>query len=318
LDSQLTKKSNDIEIDSNNKKEQIIRFIKQKKRVTRTDIRTFAEHRFGAKGTVDKKVKELIDDKIILEEKAHPNSRNKYLVINNENVLQNVKFELSEIKTLFSKLLEKLKETYMKPPQEWPSSFNKKMDYLPPDTLIHYIFRILFAILEIINKIFMFKQITIWNEFDDDLLKKLHFTIFSSINELMFSALDVRIKLMKDRFEYRQSNNNVDYNDIFIYNGYEAYRIEEKIPLLRHRCKAIGVLSEYDDLVNYLFSKYGDFFIRVCSLLSPSFKFPSIMKYEDKDPKNLLHRYFCPGIKSKTCDLLDKDPLFSDFASREH
>ena len=123
----------------------------------------------------------------------------------------------------------------------------------------------------------MFKQITIWNKFDGDVLKQLHLTVFSSINELMFSALDTRIQLVKDRFEYRQNNSDADYNDIFIYNGYEVFKIEERIPLLRHRCKAIGVLFEYDDLVNYLFSKYDDFFIRVCSLLSPSFKFPSIM-----------------------------------------
>jgi hypothetical protein len=320
LDIQITKTSefeNEISI-SNDKTEQIIRFIKEKKRVTRSDIRRFCEHKIASKITVDKIVQELLDDNQILEDIKYSNSRNKYLVINNENVLQNVKFELTEIKTLFSKLLLKLRDIYNKSPEQWPHPSFKKMDYLHAEVNIYYVMHIPFAILEIINKIFTYRQITKWNDFDDDLLKKLYFTIFSSMNELMFSALDARIKLMKDRFEYRQNNNNVDYSNIFIYNGYESYRIEERIPLLRHRCKAIGVLSQYDDLVNYLFSKYGDFFIRVCSLLSPSFKFSSIMEHEDKDPKNILHRYFCPGIKSKTCDLLDKDPLFSDFGSREY
>ena len=123
---------------------------------------------------------------------------------------------------------------------------------------------------------------------------------------------------MKDRFEYRQ-NNDADYNNIFIYNEYEVYKIEERIPLLRHRCKAIGIISEYDDLVNYLFSKHDDFFIRICSLLSPSFKFSSIMETDDRvNPENILHKFFCPGNKSKICNLLDKDPLLLDFTSKEY
>ena len=135
MDIQLTKISNEIGIDSNYKKEQILRFIKEKKRVTRSEITRFCEHKIASKITVDKIVKELLDDNQILQDVEHRNSRNKYLVINNENVLQNVKFELSEIKNLFSKFLEKLKEIYIKPPQEWPISSNKKMDYLRPDTL---------------------------------------------------------------------------------------------------------------------------------------------------------------------------------------
>ena len=188
------------------------------------------------------------------------------------------------------------------------------MDDLHAEVTIQSVMHIPFAILDIINKIFMFKQITIWKKFDYDLIKQLHFTVFSSINELMFSALDTRIKLVKDRFEYQQNNKNLDDVNVFIYNGYEAYKIQEKIPLLRHRCKAIGILSEYDDLINCLFSKNNDFFIRVCSLLSSSFKFPSNMGADDKNPTDILHRFFCPGIKSRKCDLLDKDPLLSNLS----
>lgn len=310
---------NEIEIlNSNNREEQIINFIKEKKKATRSDIRRFCEHKIASKITVDKIVKGLIDEKRILEKPAYKNSRNKYLVINNKHVLQNVKFELSRIKDLFSKLLSRLREIHMKPPEEWPHPSIRKMDHLHAEVTIHSIMHIPFAILDIIDKIFMFKQITIWNKFDDDLIKQLHFSIFILINELRFSALHTRIKLMKDRFEYRPINNDLDDSDILIYNGYEAYKIEEKIPLLRHRCKAIGVLSEFDDLINYLLLKYNDFFIKACSLLSPSFKFPSNMEKDDRDPKNILHRFFCPGIKSKTCDFLDKDPLFSYFSSREY
>ena len=116
-----------------------------------------------------------------MEEIKYPNSRNKYLVINNENVLQNIKFELSAIQNLFSKLLSKLKDIHIKSPENWPYSPYKKMDYLHAEATIYSVMQIPFAILDIINKIFMFNQITIWNKYDEHMLKQLYFTVFSSI-----------------------------------------------------------------------------------------------------------------------------------------
>ena len=98
-------------------------------------------------------------------------------------------------------------------------------------------------------------------------------------------------------------------------NKYNKYSILEKICLIRHRCKSIGLLNEVDKILDKLIENHMDYFSVLNPHISPDFKWPDL-KTPDKSKLEIIHDDFCPGKESenkKACEILDKDPLFSKF-----
>lgn len=102
-----------------------------------------------------------------------------------------------------------------------------------------------------------------------------------------------------------------------VFNTFKIWKIffSKKICLIRHRCKAIGLLNEIDSLLNYLIENNMNYFTGLNKRISPDFKWPN-NEIPNRNKLDLIHDLECPGKKSEndmTCERLDKDPIFRNF-----
>ncbi|WP_148687060.1 hypothetical protein [Candidatus Nitrosocosmicus hydrocola] len=347
MGTQIPKSSIDIDILPNDfRKEIIVNFIRKKKRATRSEISRIENGKHFSRDTVDKLVLELLHDSAILELNRETNSRNKYLIINSENIFQKLKFELRDIQELFQKFTKELEDIYSQQYSKWPSHKHaptvgilsptytsasplerapkfelnsyysqQYMNFLVfQKRILNAVIQIPFAVIDVIFAPYKYLQKKYWNRLDENTLVNLNQLLFSYMNKLHLNASRMSNAIYKEPFNFDPLDARDEYFITFE-NAFEQYSILKRICILRHECKSIGLQDQLDTILNYLIDKNSEYFDkRYFFILKPHWEnlgFPKRNKLE------IIHENHCPAKKNKKdgnkCHLLDNDPTFPYF-----
>jgi hypothetical protein len=106
----------------------------------------------------------------------------------------------------------------------------------------------------------------------------------------------VRI-LVRDPYKYPSRYENDDYF-VTVENRHTKFSTFEKICLIRHRCKFIGLSNEIDSLLNYLIENNIHYFTGLNRMISPDFKCLN-KEIPNKNKLDLIHDLQCPGKKNE-------------------
>lgn len=349
MGTQIPKSSIDINIlPIDFRKEIIVNFIRKTKRATRSEISRIDNGKFFSRDTVDKLVRELLEDHILLELGRESNSRNKYLILNNESIFQKLKFELQEIQELFQKFTNELESIYSQHYSKWPSNkyaptfsilTTKYTSISPLDSvpkfelnpfhsqqymnflvfqkrILNAVMQIPFAVIDIIFAPYKYLQKKYWINLDEKIVVNLNQLLFSYMNKLHLAASGMANAIYQEPFNFDPLNEEEEYFITFE-NTFEQYSLFKRICILRHECKSIGLQDQLDMILNYLIVNNSEYFDkRYFFILKPIWErlgFPKRNKLE------IIHEFHCPARKNKLskneniCLKLDNDPTFPYF-----
>jgi hypothetical protein len=331
-------------LDNNYRIYAIKSFIKNNPYCSESDVIEDAyQNEYASKKTVNNIIKALVKDGVVMKEKERQNSRSCRLSVKENDPLIVIPEQLVRLENLFRIFTEKIINTYSKPHKEWPNLKQSSVpnwtplnpDQLssdlsiiklnPPPTVpphpytnerltIYEIIQIPFAIIDILYAPIKFLQRTIWINYKKNIYENLYNIIFYKISSLNQIALNAFQILFREPYKYHSSYENDEYF-ITVENKYERYSLLEKICLIRHKCKSIGLLNEIDKILDYLIENHMDYFTIKIPHISPDFKWPNL-ETPTKTKLEIIHDMCCPGIKSRnkrTCELLDRDPIFTNF-----
>jgi hypothetical protein len=280
----------------------------------------YDEH-FASKRTVEKIIDILVEKDMVTKHKEKANSRNYNLYLKDNNPLVVIPEQLKELENLFRIFAEELVKIYSKSPNDWPSikhpykSDKKTMEFITSKLILYNAIQIPFVLIDIINKPIKYNQRIIWNRYNKKLYQSLLQIVFSKTESLYQIALNTRKKILKEPYNYHADS--IEDEFISVENKYERFSIIEKICLIRHRCKSIGLLNEIETILNYIIDRNMNYFSRLISHILPDYKWPNL-ENPDKSKLVIIHNMFCPSQKNDKdskwkCDMLDKNPIFWDF-----
>lgn len=301
---------------------------------------------FGVKGTITRIVYSLKKKGILkIEYDKNPNTKALHLYLIKENPLTIIPYQLSTLEKLFEKLIIDLGDIYSQDPSKWPShrlspmvnigrytynydfslgnipsaldtsnNFQSVMDYLSfQKKIIRNIMQLPFVIVDIIESLIKYLQRTRWLGLDENISIPLNQMLYSQMNSFNLIATRMVKKINKEPFGQDLFDEKGEYF-ITYENQYNQYSVFEKINLLRHRSKSIGLGIQMDRVLNYIIETNTEYFDKkFFSIGNPQWE---RLGWPTKRKLDIIHEFHCPSKKNKDetkCLRLDTDPTFPDF-----
>jgi hypothetical protein len=324
----------------------VIDFVKRHAGCSKRAVYTSKENtEYGAKATVERIIDNLKKKGVIkVVPDDNKNSKKVKLFLVDENPLSIVPNQLSVLEKLLVKFAADLVNIYSQYHSKWPNQKHfeipghavliekmptasgypiwkfyyrgsSPMNPLYVPTLIYEtltlvnIIQIPFAILDVIFAPFKYFQVTKWIDYDDTVYNELRSSIFSKFDKFSLIAFNIVKSIYRQPYKYNTKYENDEYF-IAAENNYQRLDILEKICILRHICKSIGMLQQLETMLNYLIENNMEYFTLRNPKISPHYRWPND-KIPDKTILDIIHDDDCP-INTKdreiNCKRLEEDP----------
>lgn len=328
----------------------VIDFVRRNPGCSLVDIYGPEENKkYGAKSTIEDIVKELIYKGVLINKNSSRNNARSYLLyLINENPLAFIPDQFETLRKLVKSFCNDLENIYIKDTTEWPShKFSPKIHryittYRPnslpgvgappviennPDEvnqilrkrafdqrIMLNVIQIPFAIIGIIYSLYYHLQRTKWIEYNDEVFDSLNQLLFTEMNTINAIAYELVKKINKEPYKHDFLDEGDEYF-VTVENAYEKYPILQRICILRHRCKSIGLADQLDSILNYLIERNSEYFQKRFLLGAKShWKEIEWIKNHKLDA---IHDFYCPYNNPKNdenkCHILDTNPTFPHF-----
>lgn len=328
----------------------VIDFVRRKPGHSLIDIYESKENtEYGAKSTIEDIVDELIKEGVLINENSsRKNARSYSLYLVNENPLSFIPGQLETIRKLIKDFCDNLENIYSKNSIKWPShKFSPqiqryKTTYRPsslpgvgavpviennPDEVSQILRRrafdqriminviqIPFAIIDVIHSIYNHLQRTKWIEYNSEAFDSLNQLLFTEMNSINAIASEMVKKINKEPYKHDFLDEGDEYF-VTVENAYEKHPILQRICILRHRCRSIGLADQLDSILNYLIEKNSGYFQKRFLLGAKSHW--KEVEWTKNDKLDAIHTLYCPYNNPKNnenkCHILDTNPTFPHF-----